>query len=269
MAATNRSKELKAERAGKTTKTMSTGVGESKVFGGGGEERDLSGYTCQGDPIPREMWPNFPFSMTDQGKAAAEKLKKELPVNYSKRARPAQTIYDQAPDDDKKQAVFREALQLDTEGLVISVDPMRPLIDRYTPKGHRGMFMSRRVSAEKGMVRGVLNYEPVLIEDGKGGLKEVTCGNMFLASVPNDLVRKSDAYWANVNRQKQITVTNKLREHTDKFIDPSDVKALLRSKGAGDADIGMEVEDRENADQDLLKHIPIDPDNDNDPVVVT
>lgn len=271
MAATNRSKQLKeakGQATGKSTRAMSQGIGESKLHGGGGEEKDLSGYTVNGEPLPKECWQTFPISLTDQGKAEMARIRAELPVDYSKRARPAQTIYDEAGDDDRKQEIFRDALALDTDGLTISTDPMAPLMERHLPKGHRGIFLSRKVAAERGMTRGVLTYTPVLIPDGNGGMKEVTCGNMFLASVPEELVKKSDRYWAEINRQKQVTVLDKVREQNDRLLDRRDMRGLLRQKGVADSLVGVEEEDREHADQDLLRTIPIDQQsNDNDPVI--
>lgn len=249
MAATNRSKQ--AEK-----KPMSQGVGESKRHGGGGEPKDLSGYTCQGQPIPPELWENFPFSLTDQGKAAAEAEKRALPVSYT-RPRPAQDLYRDVSDDDKKAQAFRDALTLDTEGLTMSVDPMGPLMEQHTPEGHKGIFLSRRQTAERGLTRGVLTYQPVLVSDGKGGMKEVTCGNMFLASVPEDLVRKSDAYYARINHDKQVTAIDKVQEASDRLMDGRARDGILRRKGASDAGVGIEHEDQELGDADMLRNLPL------------
>lgn len=256
MAATNRSREAAAERAGKSTKPMSRGVGESKLHGGGGEAKDMSGYTVNGEPIPPECWDTFPFSLTDQGKAAMAEERRNLPVSYT-RPRPAQNIYDQLSDDDKKADAFREALSLDTEGLTLSVDPMGPLLEQHTPVGHRGMFMSRRQTSERGLTRGVLTYQPVLVSDGKGGMKEVTCGNMFLASVPEDLVRKSDAYYARINHDKQVSAIDKVEEASDRLMQGRARDGILRRKGASDSAIGIEHEDQEMGDADLLRNVPL------------
>lgn len=250
MAGANRSHQKKpAERA-----PMAQGIGESKLHGGGGEERDLSGYTCQGQPIPRELWQKFPFSLTDQARAQMEEERRNLPVSY-RAPRPA--AYDGISDDDKKSDAFRDALALDTDGLTISRDPMAPLIEQFTPRGHRGMFMSRRVSAEKGLTRGVLTYQPVLVDDGKGGKKEVTCGNMFLASVPEATARKSDAYWAEMNRQKAVTAVEKVQEQADTIMHSHELRGVARRRGAADATVGFEAEDQEQGDADLLRNAPL------------
>jgi hypothetical protein len=259
MAATNRSKN-QAEK-----KAIAQGVGESKRHGGtpdspgAGQGKDLSAYTVNGKPLPPECWDTFPISLTDQGKAAMEAERRALPVDYSKRARPAQTIYDQLSDDDKKAEAFRDALTIDTEGLTMSVDPMGPLLEQFTPKGHRGMFMSRRQTSERGLTRGVLTYKPVLVDDGKGGLKEVTCGNMFLASVPEELVRKSDAYYARVNHDKQVSALDKVEEASERLMDRRERGGLLRRKGASDAAIGVEDEDQAAGDSELLRTVQPEP----------
>lgn len=255
--------DAKRSHAKKEKAPIAQGVGESKRFGGGkdapggGAGKDLSMYTVNGQPLPPECWDTFPISLTDQGKAAMAKERADLPVDYSKRARPAQTIYDQLSDDDKKADAFRDALTLDTEGLTMSVDPMGPLMAQHTPAGHRGIFLSRRQTQEKGLTRGVLTYQPVLIPDGKGGLKEVTCGNMFLASVPETLVRKSDAYWARINHDKQVTAVEKVQESADKLMDGRARDSILRRKGASDAGVGIEHEDQELGDAEMLKNLPL------------
>jgi hypothetical protein len=218
----------------------------------------MSGYTVNGEPLPPECWQTFPFSLTDQGKAQAAEEHRNLPVSYA-RPRPAQELYRGVEDADKKQDAFRDALTLDTEGLTLSVDPLAPLMQQHTPKGHRGLFLSRKQVAEKGLTRGVLTYQPVLIPDGKGGMKEVTCGNMFLASVPEELVRKSDAYYAQINAQKQITAIEKVQEASDRLMDSSERGSLLRRKGASDAAIGIESEDSETADNELLRTVQVEP----------
>lgn len=259
MAATNRSKaaaEARGAATGRATKPMSSGIGESKLHGGGGEEKDMSGYTVNGEPIPRECWQTFPFSLTDQAKVQMAEERRNLPVSYAA-PRPAQSLYRGVTDDDKKAQAFRDALAEDTEGLTMSVDPMGPLLEAHTPKGHKGMFMSRKQTAERGLTRGVLTYAPVLIPDGKGGMKEVTCGNMFLASVPESLVRKSDAYYARINHDKQVTAIDKVEDAADRLVQGRDRDRLLRKKGAGDAGIGFETEDQELGDRDMLRNLPL------------
>jgi hypothetical protein len=254
MAATTRSRQAKEEK-----KPMAQGVGESRIFGGGDNAnppKDLSGYTCQGQPIPEELWEKFPYSLTDQGKAAAEEEKRKLPVSYA-RPRPAQELYRGVEDDDKKQVAFRDALELDTDGLTLSVDPLAPLMEQHTPRGHKGIFLSRKQTAEKGLTRGVLTYQPVLIPDGNGGMKEVTCGGLFLASVPEELVRKSDAYYARINQEKQITALDKVQDASDRLMSHREAAGILRRKGASDAGVGLEEEDQETGDQDLLRNAPL------------
>ena len=73
---------------------------------------------------------------------------------------------------------FRESL----EALELE-NPQGVLMKRHLPPGMRGLWMSERKTAKEGMRRGVLDYQPVLVDvDGKK--ERIRAGEMFLAMVP-------------------------------------------------------------------------------------
>ena len=252
MAATNASK-LKA--AAKTVvdgnlkpgkKTMVGGVGESRLHGGHGPATPPRSKDCHvnGEPLPEEFWDSFPYSLTDEGKAEAAALKRELPISY---AGPDRTDYSQIFDDSKKADKFKGDLAADTDGLIIIKDPMAPLVEKHTPPGHHGMFMSRTVTARQGMVRGVLEYVPVLVDDGKGNRVEVTCGNMFLASVPIELYQRAERHYAGVNKQRQVAAIEQVQRQAEEVMDGGRGDRTARRRFARDIQDVMKEDDGDQA----------------------
>jgi hypothetical protein len=234
-------------------KPMAQGIGESRRFGGGGQPRDLAGCTVNGDPLPPECWDTFPYSLTDQGKAEARELQKSLPVGYQGRDR---TEYNRIFDPDKKIAKFADDRQIpadDLEGLVIVRDPLQPLLERHTPPGHRGMFLSKRKCQQEGLIRGVLEYQPVMIKGEDGTMQRVECGGMFLASVPEELAVKSDRYWRSLNEDKKVQTIEKVRNQVEEVMNDRKLGDFARRRGISDALVGMEVEDQERGDAELLR----------------
>ena len=238
-------------------KTMAQGVGESRRHGGHGpaSEPKCTGCTVNGQPLPKEFWDTFPYSLTDQGKAAAEELRGTLPVQYKGRDR---TEYERIYDPDKQIAKFADDRSIpvdDTDGLVIVRDPFQPLIERHTPPGHRAMFLSSRKCQQEGLIRGVLEYKPVLIDDpdNPGTKIRVTCGGMFLASVPIELAEKSDRYWRSLNQEKQVHAVEKVRQQVDEVMSDRRLGDFARRRNVGDALVGMEVEDQAQGDAELLR----------------
>lgn len=229
---------------------MAQGVGESKLFGGGGKTPDLSAFTVNGEPIPPECWDTFPISLTDQGKADMDRERRALPVNYTGRDR---TDYSQIFDDDKKALKFADD-RLDTEGLVIARDPFAPLIDRHTPPGHRAMFLSPKKCSQEGLVRGVLEYKPVMIPNPETGVMErVTCGGMFLASVPLELANKSERYYRSLNSELQVKAVEKVQSQVDQVMTDGGMRDFARRRNASDALVGLETEDQQSGDAEMLR----------------
>lgn len=223
MAATKKAQAQAAEKIVESKlkasgKAMAQGIGASRLHGGHGPASPpkSEGCTVNGEPLPEEFWETFPYSLTDQGKAEAEALRKTLPAGYAGIDR---TDYSEIFDDSKKAAKFRGDLAADTEGLIIIKDPMAPLIEKHTPRGHHGMFMSKTVMSRQGLVRGVLEYQIVYADDGQGGKKEVTCGGMILASVPQELYERAQRHYSGINREQQIAAVEQVQEQAQEIMD--------------------------------------------------
>ncbi len=252
MAATNASK-LKAAAKSVVEKNLEGGkkvqvggVGESRRHGGHGPaigEPKSKDCHVNGEPLPEEFWNSFPYSLTDEGKAEAAALKRELPISYSGSDR---TDYSAIFDDSKKADKFRDNLQGDTEGLMIIKDPMAPLIEKHTPPGHHGMFMSKTVIGRQGLVRGVLEYRIVLV-DGK----EVTCGSMILASVPIELYEKAQRHYASLARSQQVAAIEQVQAQAQDVLEGGRNDREGRRRFARDIQDVMKEEDG-SADQQLL-----------------
>jgi hypothetical protein len=236
---------------------MAQGVGESKRFGGDGPEKDLTGYTCNGLPIPKELWQSFPYSLTDQAKeemAGINKgLARDLPHVYAGRDR---SEYERVFDPDKKVRKFADDRRApDTEGLVIVRDPLQPLIERHTPAGHRGMFLSTKKCQQEGLIRGGVEYTRVMMDDPENpGTKiPVTCGGMFLASAPIDTVERADRYWRSLGQDQQRQAIEKVQQKAEEVMSTREMGDFARRRGIGDTLVGMEVEDQERGDAEMLR----------------
>lgn len=240
-------------------KTMVGGYGESRLHGGHENAKpaaDLSAYTCQGLPIPRELWEAFPISLTDQGKAEAAEIRRglarDLPHVYAGRDR--STPMERIADHDKRIDKFGDD-RIDTDGLVLARDVFQPFIEKYTPEGHSGMFMSPKKCAQEGLVRGGVEYKRVLIDDPEnpGTLIPVTCGAMFLVSAPLGTVQKADRYHRSLGGDQQKAVIEKVQEQSRQVMRESGIRDFANKRGIGDTLVGMEVEDQQRGDADMLR----------------
>lgn len=234
-------------------KTQVSGVGDSKLFGGGDNaiERDLTGYTCNGLPIPKECWPTFPVSLTDQAKEEMAGIRRDLPVQYKGRDR---TEYERIYDPNKKLEKFSDDRREDTDGLVIVRDPLQLLVERHTPAGHRGMFLSTKKCQQEGLIRGGVEYVRVMVTNpDTNALEPVTCGGMFLASAPIATVEKADCYWRSLGGDRQRQAIEKVQAQTEEVMSSREIGDFARRRGITDTHIGMEVEDQERGDAELLR----------------
>lgn len=219
------------------------GVGESRVFaaapGAFDETVDWSSLTLNGQPIPEHLWAKLPYSMTDQGAAEANAGKERRRVEVLREARLESQTADELlrtmNDRTIAQSVdqFRESLEL-----MEREDPLGVLMNRHTPQGHRGLFMSVRRCEEagRGLRRGVLDYQPVLV-DGK----RVAHGGMFLASVPEELALRAEAYYAKKTKEQTQAAVSTVQDLTEQVMTDAGMK---RQKRRGDLpDDGIEFLD--------------------------
>jgi hypothetical protein len=213
-------------------KPQSSGVGESKpfiaqpgAFEPGGI--DYASLTVDGKPIPEHLQGLVPYAATDQGRAEA---------NAGKQPAMAQVLRDPI---DKSVDHYRDDLSNDLP-LEENHDPLRILMQRHTPAGHRGLFMSETKVSKEGMRRGVLDYEPVLAEiDGKR--ERVRAGSMFLASVPEGRAKQADKYYAAKAEEQQIAATEKVKEQRDQVL--SEAGVARQNKRGGEKVDGFEIQD--------------------------
>lgn len=239
-------------------KIMSTGAGPSKHFGGAeiapgvGDDRkflpdgtrDLSGYTVNGEPLPRECWDTFPVSLTDQAKADMERERKDLPVSYQ--GRDGQPFdYSNVRDDDKKLDKFRDDLKTQPAGIV-SRDALRQLMDKHLPKGHRGLWMGKRKTDEAGMFRDELEYQPVYFTNDQGQREQVKAGGMFLASVPEHLARQQEQLNQDRAREREVSTSEKVQEQSEKIIGTRELNEIARRRRTLE-DLSGSVEDNPDA----------------------
>src|SRR5712691_33704 len=235
------------EVGGAVRTATAQGWGESKRFGGGlGDGRDWSKLTCQGMPVPEHMWATMPYVMTDQGAAEANAGKEPRRVSILRDGTP----YDQVVDE-KKLDKYRDDLlgQLD-----IAPDPMAALMKRYTPVGHRGLFVGKRKTDEAGMLRGPIEYTLVSVKDEETGqMRHITCGGMTLASVPEEMARAAEAYAARLSRETQISINEQVDEKIDRVMSERGLADMARRKRVTDMLGGAQVEEDERADSELLR----------------
>lgn len=240
-------------------KIQSQGVGKSKLFGGNTPPEHPEGKSARchvnGDPLPEQFWDSFPYSLTDEGKADAAKMKKDLPVSYAGRGEGDPFDYDRVADDDKKLEKFADDLKRENRGPRLSRDAMRQLMERHTPKGHRGLWIGKLKSEREGLLRDNIEYRPVMTKNPEtGAMERVNIGGMFLASVPEDLALDQEQLNQETARAKQVTVTNRVTEQAEKIMSSSDMQDLARRRRTLE-DLGGPVEDNpEQADRELLEH---------------
>lgn len=214
-------------------KAQSQGVGESKINaapeGSFEREVDWASMTVNGEPIPEHLWGVMPWTYTDQGRA-----------EFNAGKAPASGIQVLRDETDHAVRQFRDDrlsdipgdAQLERERVTperiaeirakfggrATADRLGIIMNQHLPKGRRGRWMSQRVCDHEGqgLRRGVLDWEPLLVEkDGK--MERVTLGNMFLASVPEKLAIEQDIYYEDLARQKMVAAVERSRELADEI----------------------------------------------------
>ncbi len=279
----------KQASTGKTPQAQ--GVGESKIHaapeGTFKDAVDWSTLTVNGLPIPKALWGKMAYKMTDQGAEAANggrPLKVSTVAEIVAKAKGATT--DQvdralaavnaakmegkpipkaaadilaaaarsagAPLDNpegKAAEAFRGGILSDH--LALGIDPLTLTMDENVPEGSSGLWMSEAKVKREGMVRSGLRYQKVLGKDGQ----PITQGGMFLAAVPTEAKKASDAYYAGIGAAKMSEASDKVRESVDQIASLSQLDRMARRKGLDDNDIGLADESQESGDQALVEHL--------------
>lgn len=249
------------------SKPNAQGWGESRIFAAPEgsfppEEIDILGCHVAGIPVrdlPSENQRRLLYQQTDEGMAWWEANRKTLEnrdgqVGPQGRGMRVAGMANEATDaEDKKLVQYRDELAEDWDGLHFANDPFSEPMKKNLPKGFRGLFMSERQCKEKGMVRGQLQYEKLLVKNKTTGVMEpVTVGGMFLAVVPEVLAQKAERYVASLNAQKTEAVTERVREQVDRVMDQTELRGLAKKKHALDDLMGIEDDNADRADQELV-----------------
>jgi len=208
---------------------------------------DWSLFTINGQPIPQELWPNMNYHLTDQ--AYEERQKAAGP-------KPVVTVLRDA--DDKRLDTFKDGLK--TNNLVLGSDPLKIAMDKHLPPGMRGLWIGAKKAEEAGLVRGVLEFTPVMIDDPEkpGTKKRVQQNGMFLAMVPEEHFKQAEAFYQNMADEKQRQTVEKVTEQTERILTDAGMKDLARKKRVDGSLLtgNIEVDDGDAADRELESLVP-------------
>lgn len=213
---------------------QSTGFGESKIFaapeGSFEQTVDWSKMTVNGEPIPEAYWGLIPYAHTDEGR---EKF------NEGKEMPRVQILSDEV---DSSVRHYRDDLR-DSIPLIENNDPLRRIVEKYTPAGHRGLMMSEKKCDKEGMQRGVLEYEPVMVmKDGK--LERVKHGGMFLGSVPESHAKAAEKYYADKARDRMVDAADRVNEGVHEIVTEQVGRKITRSNRGEFAGVFQEDHDQ-------------------------
>lgn len=249
-------------------KPISTGFGESKLhvapegsFTPEPEQIDILECHVAGIPVkdlPRENQLRLLYQQTDEGQAWWEANRKNL-ENTDSRSGPSPSgrgmkLADgrTATDAEEKKVVkYRDELSTGFDAMRAAEDPFAEPMRIHTPRGHRGLFMSPKQCERQGMNRGGLKYEPVLVKNAKGEWARVEVLGMFLASVPEGAAQASARYYEERNKEKQVTVIEKVRGQADQVMAESGLRNLAQRRHVLDDLIGTADDDAAGADAEL------------------
>ncbi|HLG99839.1 MAG TPA: hypothetical protein VKX49_26250 [Bryobacteraceae bacterium] len=246
-------------------KTMSQGVGESKIFAApegvfvdglieltDGSKVAMLDCHVAGVPLrdmPVEVQQKILFQQTDEGikwwNENAHRLENREAVAPGASGRGMRLPSGrEATDPVEKEIVhFRDDLQNDVP-MDENHDPLRVAMERNLPHGHRGLWISEQKAAKEGLRRGVIDWQPVLVDGQK-----VKVGNMFLASVPAAVAERADRYYEKKAHDRMIEANDSVREQAEQIKPERD----MRRRGA-DRDIfgGLQDDDPEVAASQVL-----------------
>lgn len=225
-------------------KAQSSGVGESRIFAKEQPGLDWDKLTVNGQPIPEAMRSLMPYEMTDQG--VAEK-KARQPVGV-----PGPRVEVLRDQDDKRVDQYRDDLEYGD--LINTDDPLKIMMDKHLPAHHRGLWMGDQKMRESGLVRGRVEYKPVLVDDGTGKMVQVRQNGMLLTSIPETLARKNDDFFRGVARDREQSSQEQVLEQTDRIV--ADGKMRRMAKRDTGALEGLQVEHGEDGDMDLVNAFP-------------
>ncbi len=236
----------------KTEARAFAGFGESKIHAApegslDHVEFDWEKATFKGEPIPEHFRSLFTVAMTDQGMAETEA---EI------EARGGRAVVEFGRDaQDKLVDEYGDKLADPRTKLIQTSDPLQVLADRHTPKGMRPRWLGRRKTAEAGMIRGPVEYEPVRIPDPEnpGKTMNVVLGGMTLAAIPEELARAAEKHYQSLEAESRAAVNDKVNEYNQQNVGDRLERAATR-RGKLDDLVG-EVDDTDRAQHDLEREL--------------
>lgn len=218
--------EKKREKA-----AMSTGVGESKPFGGDHErelqpgERDWSKLTLNGMPIPPEVQATLPYYYTDQAVAERE----------SKRDPNAVRVEVLRGPEEKMIEKYRDGLMAESEPWESGIDPLLETRKRFGEPGKRYRFLSEAKVGTDGW-RG---WKPVeTIENGVA--KVVKLGKMIFGWMPEEKAQKREKFFADKAREQMVQAQERVLETVDRIADATKMRKIARRHGQAGQDEGFQ-----------------------------
>lgn len=234
-------------------KAQSNGFGASKMHnapaGTFKDDRDWSKLTLGGKPIPDHLIQVITYAQTDQGAAEARAQFLANGGVYSD-----VSVRVTRDREDKRIDAYGDELR-ESDGLTLVADPLALAMKKHTPVGHRGLFMSEKQCAEKGMLRGVVEYKKVLVKnDETDQMEEVRVGGMFLASVPEETARLAERHYDGINRDRMVHAQETVREQASQVLSEGGMRDLAQRRRTLDSLGGLEVEDPNIAGAELAAH---------------
>jgi hypothetical protein len=182
---------------------------------------DWSKLTCNGQPIPRKLWGQMLYAMTDQ--AAAERA--------AKRTTEPAMVTVLADASDKRLERYIDGAKNDIDPWD-NPDPMKELADRVVAPDEAPRFLSPNVIKNSGL-RG---WEPKLVD--KNGIKEpVSVNGMVLATMPKERKKSRDRHFAAKADAAMVKASDAEREETEKAI----ALTLGRRRKVSAVDKGLET----------------------------
>lgn len=207
--------------------------------------------------LPAEAQGRILFQQTDQGMVWWERNERKLANRDTlppmERGMRMATGGIATTPDEKKMLEFRDNIidgvtlkdQLAREGIHHTgrmvrhdADPFAVLMEKHVPQGYSGLMMSDRQTARRGMVRGSVEYVPLLDKEGH----KVKLGDMFLGVAPTDVVEQSKRAAQDEDRERRRKSVERVREDQDRIISDSKLGRIARKNRAG-ADFEGVVED--------------------------
>ncbi len=228
------------------------GFGESKIHAApegslDHVEHDWDKLTFRGEPIPPAFRSLFSYAMTDQGMAETE-------ADIEKRGGRAAVEFGRDAQD-KLIDEYSDKLDDPRSQLIHTQDPLGVVMARHLPKGMRGRWLGHRKTKEAGMIRGVVEYAPVMIDDPEspGRKINVTLGGMTLAAIPESLAREAEKHYQSLEAETRASTSDKVNEYNEKHVgDRLETAATRRGKLT---DLLGETDDTERAASDLEREL--------------